>query len=584
MGRKTRVEDFCFAAGVLILSWVAFFANAPYRLDFKEQISIFLLGADRMGWYLSNPALITSIAGDWLTQFYTNRMMAPTISVLLLTAVMTGLARFFRICEPERPQCLILMAVPVIIEGLFIPFPNYPVSATVGLAVSIWLACALAHLKDSKAAWLIYGLSVPAVFVLAGGHAMTVALLLAFLKRKDGIKTLVSVAVGIVLMLILGKLYNLSVLHTLIWPVTPGYIIPGKAWLVLMPWIILGVMVLSLYYDKVIEWRWKGVILPLVIIIGYSLFEGLDNDEMERTVKIGTLAYRNEWKEVKEMASSHKPNSYRHFYWNVCNAREGRLADELLGGGWGRSSEILFLSTTKGDSYFSMMYFTDALLEMGDVSQATDCALLAQTVMPGHYSTRMLRRLAEIAVVTADYSVATKYLEILSRTRNHREWAQNLLECIANDRIPEQYHRWRSRTASNDHFFMQGDIRSSLSILATESPYNRVAIDYLLCSYLLDKNINTFIGLYDKYYLNALDRIVRVPDLYQEALLVNVNSRESLIETVEKYHLSEDVVNKYVNLMEARAKDSRAGVLTEESMGTYWQYIMAVRFNLTGRK
>jgi len=232
-----------------------------------------------------------------------------------------------------------------------------------------------------------------------------------------------------------------------------------------------------------------------------------------------------------------------------------------------------------------MMYFTDALLEIGDVSQATDCALLAQTVMPGHYSTRMLRRLAEIAVVTGDYGVADKYLNILLRTRNHRKWAQELLDCIANDDIPEQYLKWRSRTAPNDHFFAQGDIRSSLSIIASESPYNRVAIDYLLCSYLLDKNVNTFVSLYDRYYLNGLDRIVRVPELYQEALLVNVNSRESMIETVEKYNISEKVVNKFMNLMEARAKDSRPEtVLTLEAQGTYWEYIMLTRFNLTGRK
>ena len=84
-----------------------------------------------------------------------------------------------------------------------------------------------------------------------------------------------------------------------------------------------------------------------------------------------------------------------------------------------------------------MMYFTDALLEMGDVSQATDCALLAQTVIPGHYSTRMLRRLAQIAVITADYDVARKYLNILMRTRNHRAWAQDLLEsmCVAKNSI-----------------------------------------------------------------------------------------------------------------------------------------------------
>ena len=584
MGRKNRSEDFFFAAGVLFVSWILLFSKAPYRLDFKEQVSIFLFGADRINWYLSNPAVFASIAGDWLTQFYVNSTLAATLSVFLFALIMAGLARFFRLAEPDRPVCLILSAVPVLFEGYFITFPNYPVSATVGLTVSIWSACALAHLKNSKFSYLIYGIAVPALFVIAGGHAITTALLLAFVKRRDGIAPMISIAAGMALLLILGRLYNLTMFQTLLWPVTPGYINPPEWLLILMPWIILGVMILSLHYHKVMDKRWKNVILPLLFVAGIPLsVTAFGAEELENTVKIGTLAYRNEWKEVKLMASSHKPGFYKIFYWNVCNARQGHLADELLNnGGWGRSSDMLFLSTVKGDPYFSMMYYTDALLEMGDVSQATDCALLAQTVMPGYYSTRMLRRLAEIAVVTGDYAVATKYLNILIRTRNHRNWAQNLLDCIAADKIPEQYLQWRSRTVPEDRFFVQGDIRSSLSIIASQSPYNRVAVDYLLCSYLLDKNVNTFISLYDRYYLNALDRIVSVPDLYQEALLVNVNSRESLIETVEKYHISQRVYDKYMQLLEARAGDSRPeSVITTEAMRTYWHFIMVMRYNNT---
>lgn len=580
MGKKTKVEDICFAAGVVALSWVMLFFKAPYRLDFKEQISIFLLGADRIGWYLSNPAVVSSIAGDWLTQFFCGRFIAATLSALLFAAVLTGLARFFRLSEPERPDCLLLMSVPVLFEGYFITFPNYPVSATVGLVISIWAANALAHLKDSGYSFLIYGLSVPLLFVIAGSHAITAALLLAFLKRKDGIVPMASIAVGLILMLVCGRFYNLTFPQTLIWPVSSGYIIPHNALIILMPWIILTVMILSLYYDRVMDFRFKSPVLVLIMGICSILSAELSNRELERAIKIGSLAYRNEWKEVKTMAASGKPSAYSAYYWNVCNAREGLLADGLLKGKWGSSTDVLFLSTKRGDPYFSMMYYTDALLEMGDVSQATDCALLAQTVVPGHYSTRMLRRLAEIAVVTSDYAVASKYLNILLHTRNHKAWARDMLGRIEADDIPEQYLTWRSRTAGSDRFFAQGDSKSSLKAIADLSSYNRVAIDYLLCSYLLDKNINTFVNLYDKYYLNSLDRIVTVPDLYQEALLVNVDSRESFSETVSKYNISREIADKYIRLMDARSKDPHPeAVITKEAMGTYWHYIMAVRFN-----
>lgn len=578
MKRKTRFPDMWYAVTLLLLAFIILFRWAAFRLEFKEQISIFMLGADRMSWYLSNPAVVVSMAGDWLTQFYANGRWGALFSALLMVLTLLGLVRFFRLSEPQRPVCWMLLVLPVMVEGYFIPYPNYPVSATLGLVVTVWTACLLAHIKDYRYCLWIYGLSVPVMFVIAGSHAFTLALLLGFLKRREGLAFILTLVAGVVLMLLAGRLYNLSLLHTLLWPVTPDYIIPGTGMLLAQPWCILLVLILTLHYRKVMFSIGIRFVLSFLFIITIPVFRWNVINELEDTVKIGTLAYHEQWKEVKKMAD--EPGRYNSYYYNLCNAREGRLPDKLLEGEWGKSSNILFLSTGKGDPYFSMIYYTDALLEMGDLSQATDCALLAQTIMPGHYSTRMLRRLAEISVVAGDYEVALKYLDILSRTRNHKVWANDMTDCILKDSIPQKYLILRSRTADRDHFFTQGDIRGSLKIIADESPLNKVAIDYLLCSYLLEKNLGTFVSLYEKYYLDRLDRYVAVSDLYQEALLVNVNSGESLREAVQKYHLSDKVVNRYIAFLEAQSNTEEEGfVLSKDWEGTYWHYIMKVKFS-----
>ena len=578
MMRKIRFLDALPAVLLLLFIWIGFRAQATFRLDFKEQISIFMLGADRIGWYLSNPGFIASVAGDWLTQFYIGGKAGAALSILLLALITFGLARFMRQAQPKLKTLWLLLMAPVFMEAWFIPFPNYPVSATMGLVLSVWSACALAQIRDSKAAPWIYGISVPVMFVIAGSQALTLALMLGYLKRKD-VQSLLCIAAGLIAMMLCGRFYNLTLLQTFVWSVSPGYIIPDISLLLLEPVLIVAVMALTPLAYRIRRTRVRDAVLYLFMLVYMGAFAFIGNTEMERVVKIGTMAYRNDWDEVRKLALSDKPNEYRNFYLYLCYAREGRLADDLLTERWPKSSNGLFLSTRRGDPYFSMMYFTDALLEMGDVSQATDCALLAQTVIPGHYSTRMLRRLAEIAVVTGDYEVASKYLDILSRTRNHKKWADNLKECISIGDIPDQYLIWRSRTAPDDVFFAQGDIRSSLAILASENPYNRVAKDYLLCSYLLDRNVNSFIGSYEKYYLNSLDQMVQVPELYQEALLTNVTSNESLKETVGKYHISDQVVVKFLNLMSARAESENPHIITEESAGTYWHYIMSVSLN-----
>ena len=52
------------------------------------------------------------------------------------------------------------------------------------------------------------------------------------------------------------------------------------------------------------------------------------------------------------------------------------------------------------------------------------------------------------------------------------------------------------------------------------------------------------------------------------------------MEIIDKYDISERVIAKFLNLMEARsANPDNPNVITDEAMGTYWHYIMAVRFN-----
>lgn len=579
MKRRDVILDMVFAALMFIAVSVYLIINAVYRLEFKEQISIFMLGADRIGWYFSNPGFIATISGDWLTQFYISGVGAVSVSALLLAVLLLGLDRFFRLAEPERPVLRTMLMIPVVLGGYFLTFPNYPVSAIVGLIFAVWVACALLHLKDSRWSSTLYGLCVPVMFVFAGGNALALAILLAYSKRKEGIWPILYIVIGLIVMMICGRFYNLTLLQTFLWPVYPGYIIPGKILLLSEPLIIIVVAVLSSYVSRIVKTFLRVSILTVFMLGSVSFFVFSDEKELEGIVKIGTLAYREQWDDVKQYASSHESNRYSSFYWNLCNAREGHLAEGLLKGRWGPSVDGLFLLTGRGAPYFSMIYYPDALLEMGDVSQATDCALLAQTIMPGRYSSRMLRRLAEIAVVTGDYNVAIKYLDILSRTRNHRDWAENLKTCIIEDTLPIKYIAWRSRTIDNDHFFLQGDIRSSLGIIASESPYNKIAIDYLLCSFLLDKDVPSFVKYYDKYYLNSLDQVVDVPKLYQEALIATVSSMDSFRETVEKYNINSNVYEKFMRVMEVRANSENPDVLPREAAGSYWNYLMAVRYN-----
>lgn len=62
--KRYRLLDVLYTAILLTTVLVTFLCRTPFRLEFKEQISIFLFGADRISWYSSNPSVIASNRDD----------------------------------------------------------------------------------------------------------------------------------------------------------------------------------------------------------------------------------------------------------------------------------------------------------------------------------------------------------------------------------------------------------------------------------------------------------------------------------------------------------------------------------------
>ena len=532
--KKTKDLDFYLAVMLFVALAVFLSVFAPYRLAFKEQVGIFLWSPERIAWYFSNPAIISAIVGDWLTQFYIKNSTAVIVTLFLLVLSWVGLVRLLFL-NGAKNGVFSLAMLPVVISGAFIVWPHYPLSALIGFLISIWASCLVSHIK------------------------------------KNGLRAVV-IGVGIPVMLLVAHFYNYTFIRSLICPAVPNYILPHNLFLFLLPvsvFITISVSMLTESIFKMIPFTLVSVLLLLTTYI---------DPVIEYSIEVGTTAYRSsDWKEIRNVANKNLNTVYGLYYRNLSYAREGKLPDELL-----KCEDnfyirnLLLISPAKNDgilmTYLTSFFFTDALLEVGDFSQAIDCALAGQTNTPGEYSSRMLRRLAEISVAAGDYDVATKYLNILSRTRNYRQWASDLIGCIERDSIPDKYLIWRSRASDTDRFSILGAINGSLNAIVADNPTNKVAIDYLMCMLLLDKNVKQFTDVYDRYWLNYLDQMIEVPHLYQEALLLNADTEESLRETINKYSISPEIVDRFLNLMSIQFEENTD--LLKGFKDTYWYFMM----------
>ena len=214
---------------------VSYLVLAPYRLGFKEQTCIFAFDPGMLSDYFRDPGFLAVMIGDFLSRFYWFNGVAVILTVLLLVSVWAGLRVLLKRAGADGNNSLLAL-LPVCAEAVFAVYLNYPVSATVGLALSVWCAVLFSGKpKGNTGLILPPALGTPFVFLLAGGHALTFALILLTIRYKEWRKVLPSAITGIGLMILAGRFYNLNFQQTLIWPVPTEYVVPPLACLAIVP-------------------------------------------------------------------------------------------------------------------------------------------------------------------------------------------------------------------------------------------------------------------------------------------------------------------------------------------------------------
>ena len=136
---------------------------------------------------------------------------------------------------------------------------------------------------------------------------------------------------------------------------------------------------------------------------------------------------------------------------------------------------------------------------LGDMTFTERAAMMTNVFAPENRNVRMMKRLAECNIVSGDSIAAQKYLRILSKTFVYSRWAETTQQQLAQGQIPPYLaqkkpfvnHRDTITISDNAHFLMMQ--------LLDHNPDNMIALDYILCSDLLLKDITNFKLDYDRY-------------------------------------------------------------------------------------
>ena len=538
---------------VLILLWaiasfVFFQFFYSYHLFYQEQNQLFLFSWDYITTYLDKPGWLACLAGDFLTQFYYYRYAGPTI--LTLSILMAG---YNVRCGVEDTD----------IKGTWIPY-------TIAIAVMTMLACFSFH----------YDYRLSSIIAVAGGANVF----------RFSTKILVSTRMFV------KKLESLAEQHTsLDGTRLPQWITAVSIFISMLVchwffgcgmWVYAALVLLGCikYINKPGNYtRLAAIAIPLFIIMldkrlyfidfqtlythpGLGKFVKPQMD-LEKTLAADCEYYFGNYNTVVNMVEKDKePNQYMKFYYNLVSAQGRSLPAVLLK----YPNNYLGTFETLGPDTppLTIKTINELYWILGDMTFCERAAILANVCSPENRNIRMMKRLAEINLVKGDYDAARKYLRILQKTFVWSRWANRAFDSLGkkassyDKALLQQYIDKRPYLNTRDTLRLNDNCHTIMSELMESNSNNNIAINYMLCSDLLLKDMETFKHDYDAYYLKQQN--VAYETLYQEALAIYLAGTQAPLAEWAKYIKRQDVLQRFKQYNEQRGNPA--------FKDTYWYY------------
>lgn len=499
--------------------WAFFQFAYKYHFFYQEQNQIFLLSADWLSTYFSKPAWLSCMAGDFITQFYYYLFAGPALLTLVLL-VSGDLCRRALEKAGLGTWAAFVPAVAVMTLLAVLCFcETYRLASVISTAGALLLFLLTYTGSKGKGipAALAAAAGTAAAFWMFGYGAIVYALLIvmtAIIKHRHHAAATCAAAIVPVLLIPLTRNFYLLDIADL-------YAYPG---------------------------------------IGKITAPSFD---LERLFEVDNLYYWQRDNKVIETVE-HTPRSKMTlemtFYYNLASARQGRLADNLLKI---QPTDLgVFERIGPQTPMTKILRMNELYFLLGDMTFAERAAMMKNVFSPGNRNVRMMKRLAETSLITGDNRTAEKYLRILSKTIAYRRWAAERMPGRQTHAVREWIRNKRMFINRTDTIRLTDNAHYIMNELVESNPDNDVAVNYMLCSDLILKDLKTFWNDYNTFCLGK--GRPRTERIYREALLICLAASRAPLDQWERYVHDRALTERFAIYCTQRG--------SEAYKDTYWYY------------
>lgn len=515
--------------GFAVVCFCFFQLMYPYHFFFKGQNQLFLMSWSYVSTLFAKPAWAACLAGEFMTQFYYYDVAGATILTISLI-VLFWLA--YQALNSLKFKWWIILIVTLLItlrETSCHLYYCYTLSSTYALIGSLLLFLMLRKLMGYRWYWVLTAMSLGTLFCYwLFGYGVWLFLLLSALVVW---RVTVPIALTFVCLLpFMRSYYNLTFSDLCQYPGIERLHVPD----------FLKETDFHMIHSYEIG-DWDDVVATA-----------------EKDPVLNILKDRNS--QLRLTQDARVSSTVRRFIYNLVQAQRGKLPDVLMEY---YPNYLGTFTSMIGTNIPGLMFMNlhEFYYAIGDISRAERGAFMSCVSVPSNRNIYNVKRLAECALVRNDQKAAEKFLGLLRQTIPYREWAER----APNDK---RYRKKAQFINLQDTISPSEESYNIMTQLVKSNPKNKVALDYMLCSLLLKKNLDNFKRDYDQYCIEQ----PHIRKLYQEALCIWLINQEASEEDWQKYIKDQQIRSNLRDYMADRANP--------RFTDTYWYYFDF--FNLEG--
>jgi hypothetical protein len=315
-------------------------------------------------------------------------------------------------------------------------------------------------------------------------------------------------------------------------------------------------------------------LLVLAIACGAVFFSR--NEDLRTRFKVDYYAYHKMWPELLTSAQQNPDDPFIAHAVNRALYHVGRLGYDMFT--WPQQPDYLFLSNEK----YKWMYWQifDVFLDLGVVNMAENA--LTECLEGLGSRPMILQRLALINMVKGNLDSARIYLGALSKTLFDGDWARRYLNLLRTDpdlSADDYIQHLRSIRLDKDCPTYSLLKERTLTWLLEKNSHNRMAFEYLMAWYMLNRRLSKLI--------ENLDRLQdlgyrELPTHYEEAALIYLYGTKKPVPLTgyPAHPQKRQQIEEFTHLLNRYGGDKQAASkeLSKELRNTYFYYYLYTPF------